>query len=306
MLCPPDGLERIARLCRAIVFGFLRHRSQVVKLISAALAELAMPKTCFHGSEPRIESTMEFGDYERFGKKQIARSYTNYDDDNEKIIGRLIKLETLKAVDGTLFAVEHPTLPGQRIETSFVSTATNEALIEKAPTIEWPAVREGKTDGYMLVHVLTDRTGQVREAYKHNSDNPGLESYGRAQALNYKFKPLLVSGIAQQMETPLVLHFYTHIGDPLPVLTGKDIDKVASGCRYDPVLPSGLLPSGSSFKIRVSVNENGKNTGEVFPSGIPWAVIQRARLDTMGCRFKPYLVNGQPSYYHIDFVFTAP
>jgi hypothetical protein len=274
--------------------------------------QMTWASLCFQGSEPRIQSAMdftsfmEFDDYEPFGKKQIARSYVTYDGDNEKILGRLSKLEAWKQVDESLLTVEHPTPTDQRIETSFVSMATNQALIEKAPAIDWPTIREGKTEGNMIIHVLTDRKGQVREAYEHSSDSGGVADFGRDQAMNYKFKPLMVNGVAEQMETPLVLHFSTHIADPLPVLTGKDIDKVASGCGYNPVLPAGLLPSGTSFKIRVSVNEQGKDTGESFPAGVPWEVIQKAKLNTRNCRFKPYLVNGQPWYYHIDFEFTAP
>jgi hypothetical protein len=274
--------------------------------------QMTWASICFQGKEPRIQSAMdftsflEFGDYEKFGKKQIARSYSSYDTDNEKIIGRVTRLEALKQVDDKLFAVEHSTPPEQRIETSFVSMATNEALVEKTPAIEWPSVREGKTDGYMIVHVLTDRSGQVREAYRHNSDNPGLEDFGRDQALKYKFKPLLVNGVAQQMETPLVLHFSSHIADPLPVLTGDQIKTVMSGCAYNPILPPGLLPSGSSFKIRASVNETGKLTGESYPAGVPKAALDAADIHFWECHFKPYLVNGQPWYYHIDFEFTAP
>jgi hypothetical protein len=267
---------------------------------------------CFQESEPRIESAMdftsfmEFKDYERFGKKQIARRYVTYDDDNEEIVGRLEKLEALKEVDQKLFAIQNPTPPDELIETDFVSMATNESLLEKAPAIQWPAIREGKTEGNMIVHVLTDRTGQVREAERHNSDTPGLEDFGRMQALKYKFKPLLVNGVPVQMETPLVIHFSTRIGDALPVITGKDIEKYAIGCGYNPILPKGLLPSGTTFKIRVSVNEQGKNTGESFPAGIPWNVIQHAKLNARSCRFLPYLINGQPWYHHIDFEFTAP
>ena len=184
--------------------------------------------------------------------------------------------------------------------------ATNVSLLEKALLIEWPPIHEGKTEGNMIAYVITDRTGQVREAYKHNSDTPGVEDFGVQQALKYKFKPLLVNGAPVQMETPLVMHFSTKIGEPLPVLTGDDIAKYTSGCNYNPILPVGLLPSGTTFKIRVSVNEQGKNTGEIFPQNIPWEVIQKTGLDTMHCRFKVYLVNGQPWYHHIDFVFNAP
>jgi len=266
---------------------------------------------CFQGTEPRINYAMdftyfmEFGDYQPFGKKLIARRYTTYTSGNDKVIGNL-KLESLDSPREDLFLVSNPTPPARQIDTQFVSMATNVSLLEMTPVIEWPPIHEGKTEGNMIAHVITDRTGQVREAYKHNSDTPGVEDFGVQQALKYKFKPLLVNGVPVQMETPLVLHFSTKIGDPLPVITGDDIANYASGCNYKPILPAGLLPSGTTFKIRVSVNEQGKNTGEIFPQNIPWEVIRKAGLDPMHCKFKPYLINGQPWYHHIDFVFTAP
>lgn len=267
---------------------------------------------CFQGAEPRIDYAMdftyfmEFGEYKSFGKKLIARTYTTYTDGNDKVIGKLKKLESMESADEKLFTVANPTPPGGQIETRFVSMATNVSLLEKAPVIKWPPIHEGKTEGNMIVHVVTDRTGQVREANKHNSDTPAVEDFGVQQALKYKFKPLLVNDVPVQMETPLVLHFSTKIGDALPVITGDDIAMYASGCNYHPILPVGLLPSGTTFKIRVSVNEQGKNTGESFPQNVPWEVVQKAGLEPMHCTFKPYLVNGQPWYHHIDFVFTAP
>lgn len=274
--------------------------------------QMTWAQICFQGDVPLIKYAMdftyfmEFGDYRSFGGKLVARSYTSYTDSNEKIVGHLNELEPLNSIDDSLFKVSNPTPIAQQIQTVFVSMATNQSLLEKAPTIDWPPVHEGKTEGNMIVHVVTDRTGQVREAYKHNSDNPGTEAFGTQQALKYKFKPLLVDGVAVQMETPLVLHFSTKIGDPIPVLTGDDIQKYAPGCGYKPILPKGLLPSGTTFKIRVSVNERGEDTGEIFPQNVPWSVVQQAHLDPRACHFKPYLINGQPWYHHIDFVFTAP
>jgi hypothetical protein len=267
---------------------------------------------CFKGDIPTLNYVvdftyfMEFSDYKAFGKKQIARTYTAYTDNNGKIVGALTTLETLVSDTTTLFKIQSPTPEEDQIETNFVPMATNESLLEKAPTIEWPPIHEGKTEGNMIVHVVTDRTGQVREAYKHNSDTPGLEAFGREQALKYKFKPLLLNGHPVQMETPLVLHFKTKIGDSLPVVSGDDIPKYSSGCGYKPTLKAGLLPSGTKFKIRVSVNENGKLTGEIFPPGIPWEVVQKTGLQPHNCVFKPYLIDGQRWYHHIDFEFTAP
>ena len=114
------------------------------------------------------------------------------------------------------------------------------------------------------------------------------------------------TGQRVQVDGGVGFTFETKLEDPLPVVTGPQIERQLSGCHYDPVLPSGLLPKGTSFKIRVSVNEQGRETGESFPDGIPWAVVQRTGLNAADCHFKPYMVNGQPSYYYIDFVFTAP
>lgn len=127
--------------------------------------------------------------------------------DFHPVSGQLTVLEEMKQADDAMFAVNSTNSAEQLISTDFVSTLKEESLVEKVPEIQWPSVREGKTEGYMIVYARTDRTGQVREVAKHNSDNPGLEGFGMEQALRYKFKPLVVDGVAQQMEMPLVLHF---------------------------------------------------------------------------------------------------
>lgn len=139
---------------------------------------------CFVGSEPRLESvltmnyTVHFEDWKAFGKKKIARTYKTSVSDYKEIVGHLTELEELKDISEDMFAVANPTPPDQQIKTAFVSTVREESLIENAPKIDWPSVREGKTEGYMIVYARTDRTGQVRETAKHNSDQPGLESFG--------------------------------------------------------------------------------------------------------------------------------
>ncbi len=104
-----------------------------------------------------------------------------------------------------------PTPADQQIVTHFVPTAISEPLLESAPKIKWPTVHQGKTEGTIILHILTDKTGQVREAYGHSSDNPALFDLAVEQAKKYKFKPLLLNGAAVQIETPLVLHFSTRL-----------------------------------------------------------------------------------------------
>ncbi|CAN5669163.1 hypothetical protein BH10ACI4_BH10ACI4_34870 [soil metagenome] len=269
--------------------------------------QLTWGMVCFSGSEPRLESVLttnmsiQFRDWKKFEKKHVARTYETDVLDYKPVIGRMTALEELKSLDEATFAIAVATPADQRIATSFVSTLKEESLVEKAPVIEWPAVREGKTEGYMIVYARTDRTGQVRETAKHNSDQPGLEQFGMEQALRYKFNPLIVDGAAQQMEMPLVLHFISKIGDPLPNIYGEELLKQISGC------PARLFVVDSSFAriapTSVSVNEVGKLTGEgPLPAGVvaksPAVLVSPANGMFADCHFAPLLVHGIATYYH--------
>ena len=140
-----------------------------------------------------------------------------------------------------------------------------------------------------------------------NSDNAGLEDPIREQAKHWKLRPAKdQAGNPVQIDGALGFLFDTKIDNPLPVVTGPDIQKQLGGCTYNPTLKAGLLPSGSIVKVRYSVNEKGKLTGESFSDNNGFKVMYSTGLSAKSCHFLPYLVNGQPSYYFIDFVFTAP
>lgn len=261
---------------------------------------------CFSGSEPHIRSVLtmnysiEFGDWKSFGKKEIAHTYKTDVLDYQEITAHMTKLEELKDAPDELFLVKTPTPPDQQIKTAFVSIHKEEGLLENAPKIDWPTVREGRTEGYMIVYARTDRTGQVRESAKHNSDQPGLEDFGMEQALRYKFKPLVVNGVAMQMEMPLVLHFTSKLADPLPTLKGQDLLKQIKGC--DAKLVSSIPASGRVTPTSISVNEEGKLTGEGYGPNVDVgspAVLVRPNLALgLDCHFAPLVRNGVATYYH--------
>ncbi len=268
---------------------------------------------CFSGSAPHVQRVLatnlniEYADWRKFGKKEIAREYSTDVLDYKPVKGHLTILESLKQPDESMFAVTKSTPAKEQIQTRFVSTLTEESMLEKAPELHWPDVHEGKTDGYMIVYARTDRTGQVRESSKHNSDNAELEQYGMEQALNYKFRPLLVDGVPQQMEMPLVLHFTARIGNPLPILTAEQMQKQIVSCDIKP-LRRGILPSGLVFAVTLQINETGKiddirprdsakGIGLAFASVIP---------QLQNCVFAPYTLNGKVTAYKGDLEFIAP
>jgi len=261
---------------------------------------------CFGGAKPRLQSVLtmnygvEFADFKPFGPKEVARTYKTDVLDDQEVIAHLTTLEELGDAPEDMFAIKTPTPADRQIKTVFVSTRQEESMVEDAPNIDWPTVREGKTEGYMIIYARTDRTGKVRESAKHNSDQPGLEDFGMEQALRYKFKPLVVDGVAVQMEMPLVLHFSSKIADPLPILKGSELLKQISGC--DAKLVSTIPSSGRVKPTKVSVNEDGKLTGESFgpdlDAGSP-AVLVKVRMALgLECHFAPLVRNGAVTYYH--------
>ncbi len=258
----------------------------------------------FFGS-PRY--SMEFHNYKTFGKKQFPRQFVDDPEPGTRLVADVQVLED--EAKSTPAADRYS--PLNTSDDIFESTPANslqmEMLTADNPPIVWPAVRSGNVHGHLALYISADREGNVREAWPLNSDNAGLDDPAREQVRKWKLKPAVnADGKHVQVDGGLGFVFDTKIDNPLPVITGAQIDSQVSGCGYHPILPAGLLPSGTTFKIRVSVNEKGKNTGESFPPGIPWSVISKTGLDTGNCRFKPYLVNGNPTYYFIDFTFTAP
>src|SRR6202021_986101 len=66
---------------------------------------------CFSGSEPHLESvltmnvSMEFKDWRKFDKKQIARTYNTDVLDYKPVLGQLTVLEEIKKLDENMFTV---------------------------------------------------------------------------------------------------------------------------------------------------------------------------------------------------------
>ena len=278
--------------------------------------DLTYASICFAGNEPHLDSMkdftyfMSFSDYKSFDKKDIPRTYQGEMDGTDPILGRLATLEPLANFDPAIFTVATPTPPANYMETTPVSTLQEESMLEHADNSPWPPVRDGKTEGFMIVYAVTDRTGKVRSAHKYNSDNAELEDAGVARALHYKFKPLVINGVPQQMAMPLVLHFSSRIVDPKPLVTGEVIKDYVSGCGT-PDLPTGLLPKGTPFHIRYLISEEGKVYEENFPEAndalqIPQALLNPAWASLRTCNFRPYLRDGKPTEYFVLFAFAAP
>ncbi len=231
-----------------------------------------------------------------FHEKSIAHTYHVRTHDDTKLQGVFTTLEDWKP-DSAKLTIAKPTAPSDRLLTSLVSTATEESLLQSAPKdVHWPPVREGRLDGYLIVHAITDRTGQVREASPYNSDdNTELAPFDKQVAMQYKFKPYLVDGVPRQMEMPLVLHFSTTSGEPIPELDDTQTRKFITGCDL-PHKVSDPASAGQQIEIVFRVSQDGHmETVGSSDRTVPMISLFRA---FQGCRFGIYSPNGKPTRYH--------
>jgi hypothetical protein len=272
----------------------------------------AFSNVCFDGEgklkfvgSPRY--SMEFQDYRGFGKKAIARKLVEDPEPGTTLVGEVVQLEDeAKAGDPQkLFT------PLTTNDNKFFSVAVGSEQMEQLtagnPSIQWPSVRSGNIKGKLAMYISVDTDGNVREAWPLNSDNAGLEEPAIDQVLHWKLRPATdQSGQRVQVDGGLGFAFDTKIENPLPLITGSQIADFVSGCNYNPILPKGVLPSGTSFKIRVSVDETGKDAGESYPAVPSWKAVQSTGFNSRSCHYKPDIVDGKATYYFIDFVFTAP
>jgi hypothetical protein len=236
-----------------------------------------------------------FKDFRPFHAKSIAYTYNVTTRDNTSLRGTLSTLEDWTPND-TQLAIGNPTPPADRILTTFVSTATEQSLLESRPKdVHWPELREGKLEGNMVIHAVTDRTGQVREASQFDSDNNSftLSSYGRDLALQYKFKPLMIDGVAQQMEMPLVLHFTTKIGTPIPEVDNAWLRANAKQCKL-PTEIDRIGSAGKQIDVTLRISADGKLQGV---GGGEVKFVQYMFQEFPSCKLPPVMQNGKASNF---------
>ena len=177
--------------------------------------ETSIARVCFDASHPWYQGTLDFtryvsfADYSPFGGQMIPRTWLDDIPENIFVRGKVTLLEKLSATDLKAIHVSDSTPPKNQLRTMFLSRKEIGDRIANVPDYEWPP-DNGVLEGYMIVYVRTDQTGQIKESYWDSSDNYGLQDAGVSLALKSSLKPMFVDGVAVQIEGPLVIHFKTH------------------------------------------------------------------------------------------------
>ena len=216
ILDPVPQADKLRKIPGSIPIGVQAHACiSTPAAPSTGPDEAAMAQVCFQSSEPRIASGSDFtrsvwfDDFQPFGSQQIARRLINDLPANELVQGQITFLETLPTKDYPLLRARVFTPASKQIQTILVSRADAQSQLELSAAQSWNQANFSPADKQagapMTVYIRTDRKGRVREAYRDNADQFGLQNAALAHALLLQFKPLIVNGVPRQMEAPLVL-----------------------------------------------------------------------------------------------------
>jgi len=265
---------------------------------------------CFEGSHGLLQSAVmpgyeaEFKDYRDFKKKQVARRLVREPESGTTIEATVTELTEFTTPDESLFTISQSTPPAERISRTTLSEATVRNLSAYTPDIAWPSVRGGRTSGVLSMFISVDRSGNVRETWPLNSDNPSLDDQAREQVMKWQFKPAKIHDVPTQIETVLTFAFKTRVGDPIQILSDVEARKLALNI-VEPVFPAGSA-KGTEVKVQAGVSLDGSVNGVSNPYNVPTPLFMAAYGAARQWRFRPYLRDGKPDVFGADIVFRVP
>ena len=307
MVDPPPMLEALSRSNAAVpISRGLGKTSACADLRSS----IDRGMFCFELSSGLLISAFttgfdaEFENFQSFGGKLSARAVVIAPEPGTTIRARITQLTELSEPDEDLFAISMPTPLRQRIGRMRVHQEELSSSWISGTAIEWPRVAEGLTKGRCSVYVSVDTSGQVREAWPAGCDNSGLQDPLRETVLKWRLRPATQNEMPMQVEALLTFTFATDVDSSKtpPVLSDSEARQLATDI-VEPVFPPGSVERGAKITVRISVDETGKLTGVHNPDNLATPLFMAAYNALMKWKFRPYLQDGKPRYFHAILVF---
>jgi hypothetical protein len=267
---------------------------------------------CFEGSHGLLASVFtkgyaaEFKDYKKFAGKFVARRIVSDPEPGTHLEAHIAELSELTQPDEQMFAVQQSTPPAERLSTVRMDEETFRSLVVGSTDIDWATVGEGLTTGGCAVYVSADRAGAVREAWPAGCDNAGLQDPLREAVKKWHLKPTISDGAPAQVEALLGFTFHAtkDIAKALPDLSDAEVRDLAIE-TVEPSFPPGTAEKGTEIVINISVDETGKLAGAGPASDMPNALFFAVYNAVVKWKFKPYLKDGKPQYFHGQLSFRV-
>lgn len=248
--------------------------------------------------------SVAFTKYQNFNGKKVARMLICNVRGGDGLTAQVTELNELKHPEESLFSVMEQTPKEKQIRSVSVPEAELNSLGVGKHEIIWPQVLDGATTGIATFYISMDRAGQVREAIPIHSDNMGTNDPAIRQIMKWKFRPVIKDGAPVQMESLLTLNLNTRAWGPANPLSDAEVRKLATNI-VEPVVPTGIVASGTTCRLRVAIDDEGKLIETILDGGPP-AFSQVCYSAVLKWRFNPIMQNGEPRPYRAEIKFQVP
>ena len=262
---------------------------------------------CFTKPDMQLAYTRDYmrylslSDFQSFHDKSIARKYTAALRVASMPSATLTVLEDWQPNPSQLRVTTPTTTPRLTFQTQTADQATAN-VVSKPENVSWPTTREGARSGKVLVHVVIDRTGKVREAAAPESDNEELKPFATELARQYVFRPLLVDGVPVQAEMPLIISFQLGEQRPYRMFNDAETRSLVKGCSF-PKEINDPASAGKTVAIEMLISADGhiSQIGSSDRKISPPLLFRQFR----DCHFIPYLEDGKPTPFRTVFNVSA-
>jgi hypothetical protein len=102
-----------------------------------------------------------------------------------------------------------------------------------------------------------------------------------------------------QMESILTFAFNSAKGAPISLLSNAEARKLATH-TVEPHVPRGKTKPGTTFTLRIRVDEHGKLVRVLNLKGAPPELYEAGEKALQQWRFRPYLRDGKPDLFDAD------
>lgn len=247
--------------------------------------------------------SIDLTDYRRFDGKRIARRLIYVVSVGDFMTAELTDLEKLTSSDQSWFRLDQPNSGNPPIRIVDMSQAELLELAVEKPPIIWPQTLDGAETGQASFYVSIDREGHIREVLPVRTANERTNDSAIRQLMRWKFKPPTQDGKAVQAEGLITFSLNTRAFGPAQPLSDEEMRKMAV-TPVNPVLPPRTVPPGTTFKLRVAVDSDGRIIEEIVMEGPP-DLFGPCDEALKHWQFKPIMENGQPMPYRgvVDFKF---
>lgn len=153
--------------------------------------------------------TASYGQFQPFHNKLVPRVVETFPWVPRGWLSTRVELQDLAQIDERLFDIPNPSPASQHIETVQVPEVEYRKLAINSPVVKWPTVKTRPTTGSLVVQIVTDRQGRVRDCHFVISHNMSLGQASEELVKKWRFKPYLVNGVPVQVRTTMTFAFDT-------------------------------------------------------------------------------------------------